>query len=135
MIHFVPEIKINPNFCTLKVSGLITLTLLLIPLTSCWFSSQNTNLQGNWKLERADRNGRKTGTFDGAYLNLWHEDSLETNFIGEIIKTNYKYSKKTILTDDKLPEMNVISCEKDTLNIQFNIDGNHFQFIMSKVKL
>ncbi len=135
MIHFVPEIKINPNFSTLKVSGLITLTLLLIPLTSCWFSSQNTNLQGNWKLERADRNGRKTGTFDGTYLNLWHEDSLETNFIGEIIKTNYKYSKKTILTDDKLPEMNVISCEKDTLNIQFNIDGNHFQFIMSKVKL
>lgn len=135
MIHFVPEIKINPNFSTLKVSGLITLTLLLIPLSSCFFSSQNTNLQGNWKLERADRNGRKTGTFDGTYLNLWHEDSLETNFIGEIIKTNYKYSKKTILTDDKLPEMNVISCEKDTLNIQFNIDGNHFQFIMSKVKL
>lgn len=135
MIHFVPEIKINPNFSTLKVSGLITLTLLFIPLTSCWFSSHNSNLQGNWKLERADRNGRKTGTFDGTYLNLWHEDSLETNFIGEIIKTNYKYSKKTILTDDKLPEMNVISCEKDTLNIQFNIDGNHFQFIMSKVKL
>ena len=135
MIHFVPEIKINPNFSTLKVSGLITLTLLLIPLTSCWFSSQNTNLQGNWKVERADRNGRKTGTFDGTYLTLWHEDSLETNFIGEIIKTNYKYSKKTLLTDDKLPEMNVISCEKDTLNIQFNIDGNHFQFIMSKVKL
>lgn len=135
MIHFVPEIKINPNFSTLKVSGLITLTLLLIPLTSCWFSSQNTNLQGNWKLERADRNGRKTGTFDGTYLNFWNEDSLETNFIGEIIRTNYKYSKKTVLTDDKLPEMNVISCEKDTLNIQFNIDGNHFQFIMSKVKL
>jgi hypothetical protein len=135
MIHFVSDLIINRNLSTLKASGLITLTLLVIPFSSCLFSSQNTNLQGNWQLERADRNGRKTGTFDGTYLNLWQEDSLETNFIGEIIKTNYKYSKKTILTDDKLPEMNVISCEKDTLNIRFNIDGNHFQFIMSKVKL
>lgn len=127
-------LKISRFFSVLKLSGFIAFSLFLISISSCFFSSQNNNLQGNWALERADRNGRKTGTFDGTYLKFWHEDSLETNFIGENIKTNYKFSKKTIFTDDKLPEMNVISCEEDTLNIQFNIDANHFQFIMSKVK-
>jgi hypothetical protein len=134
MIHFFSFTKIFRNSTTFKVTISITMTLYLISVSACIFLSNNSYLQGNWSLERADRNGRKTGTFDGTYMNFWHEDSLETNYIGDIIKTNYKYSKKTIFTNDKLPEMNVISCEKDTLNIQFNIDGNHFQFIMSKVK-
>ncbi len=135
MNHFFSVIKLDSNPTYFKFIQLFTLTLFSLSISSCFFSDQNSDLQGNWKLERADRNGRKTGTFDGTYLNFWNKDSLETNFIGETIKTNYKYSKKSILTNDKLPEMNVISCEEDTMHIQFNIDGNHFQFIMSKVKL
>lgn len=99
---------------------------------SCKNVDSNSKIQGNWQIQSATRNGRPTLTLDSGYIRLWNKDSIETNFTGEIIKTNYVFKRKKILTDNVLPDLTVINLDRETMAIEFLFNGVHFYFILSK---
>lgn len=113
----------------LKIFALIALTFLA---GACSLNDINSEIQGNWNIINASRNGRPTSTFENGFIRIWNNDSLETNITGDLIRTNYKLQKKMILTDDNLPVFNVINNEKDTMTFQFIINETHFHLVLSK---
>lgn len=113
----------------IRLIALITLSILL---GACSWNDLNSEIQGNWNIINASRNGRPTSTFENGFIRIWNNDSLETNITGDLIRTNYKLQKKMILTDDKLPVLNVINKEKDTMAFQFIINETHFHLVLSK---
>lgn len=114
-----------------KSKILVTITVTVM-LAACSWSDLNSEIQGNWNIVNASRNGRPTSTFEDGYIRIWNNDSLETNITGDLIKTNFKLQKKMILTDDILPVLNVINIEKDTMTFQFVINETHFHLVLSK---
>jgi hypothetical protein len=99
---------------------------------SCSFGNDNSDIQGNWSIVEASRNGRSTSTFENGYIRIWHNDSIETNITGDLIRSSYKYYKKKVITDDILPTFNVIKIEKDTLTFQFLLNETHFHLVLAK---
>lgn len=113
------------------VAGIVILSTVIIT-SSCKNGDSNSRIQGSWKIDSATRNGRPTLTFESGYMRFWNKDSIETNFTGEIIKTNYKYSRKKILTGNVLPDLTVNKIENETLAIEFFLYDIHFYFLLTK---
>ncbi|MBK7096697.1 MAG: hypothetical protein IPH57_17145 [Saprospiraceae bacterium] len=76
-----------------KSKILVTITVTVM-LAACSWSDLNSEIQGNWNIVNASRNGRPTSTFEDGYIRIWNNDSLETNITGDLIKTNFKLQKK-----------------------------------------
>ena len=115
-----------------KAIKLLLIFNLLLTNLSCSLRDIDSEIQGTWNICDASRNGRPTSTFENGYIRFWDSDSLETNLTGELIITNYKLRKKMISTDDKLPVLNVINFDKDTMSFQFIINETHFHLVLSK---
>jgi len=111
----------------------IGLLMILLFITSCSKTISFEELQGNWKSEKAWRNGRATETLDKVFFDFNSQDTLVTNLFGrvETFPMNYKYPQIN-LQSSKLQEINVISLERDTLSLSLRIRQYKYDFDLVK---
>jgi hypothetical protein len=92
----------------------------------------NANLQGKWEIINASRNGRNTLTLEKGYFEFWNNDSIETNILGEILKTNYELKNNIIFTSSELSTISVVKAKLDTIFLETEISNYLFSFTLVK---
>ncbi len=110
-----------------------TFIAALLSFSSCDPSAKtNDKLQSKWMVHKAYRNGRITSTMENGFFIFWHLDSMETNILGESVKSAYKIQKNIIVTDSDLPKFNVNNIGRDTLILETKINKYRFSFTLTK---
>ncbi len=88
-----------------------------------------SDLNGNWDLFLAERNGKETGTLKGTFFNFQSDTSLVTNVFGSEESYKYQLKRNRILTKgDKAIEFKIETIQKDTLVLSAEIQNNDFKF-------
>ena len=106
---------------------------LLISFCSCDSSVEaNDKLQSKWVVHKAYRNGRVTSTMEKGFFKFWHNDSIETNILGESTKSTYIIQKNIVVADSELPKLTVSNIGKDTLIMETKINKYRFSFTLIK---
>lgn len=114
-------------------STFLSIIILFMIFSSCDSTAEtNKQLQSNWMIIKAVRNGRMTSTLQDGIIRFWHNDSIETNIFGGISKSSYLIDKNTIVSDSELPNFIVNSIGKDTLILETKIKKYQFSFTLIK---
>jgi len=111
---------------------LLILALLFFFISCAPTVQTNELLQSKWMINKAMRNGRVTSTLEKGFFKFWNHDSLETNILGQIVKTKYKLNKNIIVSESELPSISVVDIGKDTLVLETKINKYLFSFILTK---
>ena len=111
---------------------LLISTLILLLVSCAPAAKTNELLQSKWMIDKAMRNGRVTSTLEKGFFKFWHNDSLETNILGQIVKTKYKINKNIIVSESELPSISVVDIGTDTLVLETKISKYLFSLILTK---
>ncbi len=111
----------------------IVLLVLTFAFGSCSNSGYNSDIQGKWKVVKAQRNGRHTSTLQDAYFKFWNMDTMQTNLINKNADTYpYTLGGSKINTDEKFPEIEIEEVKNDSMTINFEYLEYYFSLILVK---
>ena len=120
---------IKNNYCLL-----FSLLILLI-IASCKSDTKSVDmkqLNGQWEIVQAIRNGKETSTLDNAFFKFDNE-ALTHNLNGDTIVSQYAIvNQELTINDDFLEKMEITQLNSDTLRVMFKIESFRFNFLMKR---
>lgn len=92
-------------------------------------------LQGNWEVTEAKRNGKLTRTFSNAYFRFGDNGQMETNFSGESMNGPYEIEEQTIIYNGPAGQVyDIESWEDSTFLMNFEFQGFKFEFLLKRME-
>ena len=107
----------------------------LITIISCSSSDQEivmSEIEDNWIMIYAERNGKETETLENAFFDF-KTSRLRHNLTGDTVEVDYAIDGSELLIKDELIKtMQVKRLIADTLQVQLKISKFNFNFLMKK---
>lgn len=93
-------------------------------------------LNGKWLVTSAERNAKETATLNKAIFVFNPDSTMQTNFTGEEVNTNYTVSGNVItqVSGDKLP-FTILNLSTDSLTLQTKLMDYNFKFFLANERL
>lgn len=88
-------------------------------------------LDGRWELFSALRNGEKTQSLEGTYIEI-ENGQMTTNFTGEAVQTPVKFENEQLTQNDQV--YTITGCTNDTLGITTTLMNFDFRMHFAKSK-
>jgi hypothetical protein len=130
-----------PAICCLMIKmkhkliffGVIVLLTSQI-LSSCKDKIEYQDIEGNWTLIRAMRNGKPTQTLENVFFEFNPENRMMTNLLGieNTFDIVYKYPVIEIKNGSDLEELTVKKMEEDTLHLELRIINYKYDFYLMR---
>ena len=112
----------------------ISLIVLLMACVEETLQFNPDDLEGNWKITVAERNGKVTRLMKGGYFNFTSGNIIETNVNGDTIKVGYAVKKDILDLEYPRLKFKVLQLSNDTLRMYSRIGNNKFNFTASQLE-
>lgn len=117
-------------------SWLLNSFIFLLLITSCNEDKSqfdSSDLEGKWTVVSASRNGKATRTFSNAYFIFSSDQSLETNFSGDLIQAAYELKDGTIIQQgDPVVRYDLANWADTSVTLRFQIQEFNFEFVLGR---
>jgi hypothetical protein len=110
----------------------MALSFLILPgCNSRKNNKAGQDILGKWAIYDATRNGRATKTLKDGYLSFDAENTLETNILGDVTRSNYQYNGDQLVSSQPFEyDFTVVSISKDSLHINGKMRAFSMDFYM-----
>lgn len=88
-------------------------------------------LEGNWLLSEATRNGKKISTLENSYF-TFREKELETNWLGQSSKVPFVLNDKEISTENQNITYKIVELDDSNLKLSTVYRNFAFTFLLKK---
>lgn len=119
---------------------LIFLSIVLlfsgIFLFSCKQVVEYQDIEGNWTLIRATRNGKPTQTLENVFFDFSTENRMMTNLLGSenTFNINYNYPAIKIENSSELERLTVKKLVHDTLHLELRLMNYKYDFFLMRTE-
>lgn len=114
---------------------LYTICLVLFIVFSCKNENASVDLRqlnGQWNIVNASRNGKVTNTLDNAFIRI-ESDKLFHNLNGDTISAKYNLDENIMMVEDEtIQELNIEMLTTDSLKLNTKISNFKFKFTLTK---
>ena len=121
--------------CTMR-SWLSSTFLFLLIVTSCSEDASTfdaSDLEGKWNVTSAYRNGKATRTFSNAYFIFSADQTMETNFSGDLIQASYELEDGSIIQQgDPSVRYDLANWADTSVTLRFQIQDFNFEFVLGR---
>ncbi len=96
-------------------------------------SLETKDIQGDWQLKEAFRDGKKTGTLESVYFNFKDNGTVNTNFNAEMeeFQSTYEIKEGTIVVSGNHPlKINAERTLEDELILKTGIANAKFKLVL-----
>jgi hypothetical protein len=90
-------------------------------------------LHKEWEVVGANREGKATETINGAYF-TFTDQTVETNFMGEVMKNPYTIRKDVLEIGDPVVPYRIQYLDNDSLHLSATIRDFSFDFFLLEKK-
>jgi len=110
----------------------VSLLLTGMYLSSCKQMVEYQDIEGNWTLIRAMRNGRPTQTLENVFFDFSAENRMMTNILGaeNTFDIAYKYPAIEIKNSSDLEQLTVKELVHDTLHLELRLLNYKYDFYL-----
>ncbi len=121
------------NFSLFSV--LVAAGFMTVVATGCVEEkSAQIDIKGYWEIVEASRDHKPTSTLEKAFINIENDSTLITNLLRKEIQSPYVRDNDKIRQSSPEPiEYQILNLTNDTLELQTEIRGYDFNFILLKI--
>lgn len=114
----------------------IVLLISGIFLFSCKQVVEYQDIEGNWTLIRATRNGKPTQTLENVFFDFSKENRMMTNLLGSenTFEINYNYPAIKIENSSELERLTVKKLLRDTLHLELRLMNYKYDFYLMRTE-
>lgn len=125
--------KIPISIFTLNIY-VIGVLVIALALGSCVEDkSSEIDIKGYWEIAEAFRNNKPTLTLENAFINIESDSTLITNLLRKEVQSDYtRENDKIRQSSPELIEYQILKLSNDSLELQTEIRGYNFNFILLK---
>lgn len=110
--------------------------IFLILITSCGEDASKfdvSDLEGKWTVVSASRNGKVTRTFSNAYFIFSADQTMETNFSGDLIQAAFELEDGAIIQQgDPTIRYDLANWADTSVTLRFQIQDFNFEFVLGR---